>query len=813
MVKGYILLIVCLLAAFTFIKAQEMPVLTFSVPAQNNIKFNRFIQNPTYSFVGEDRAYISMYHRNQWIEFNDSPKAYMLSYTGRFNDKTGLGIGVYQQSTGVINSFGAIGNYAHSIRLTNTMRLAFGFNLAYYSSGIANNRTVTAQDDPLLLSFRSTSLVTIKPGINLSFKQFDLGFYAENLVDYDFKTSKMASQYINKTYSAQLQYTHDFFGATGLFEATNMRLALVAEMNESFGTGFGGSVLTNFPKMGWLQLGIDNYYGVGAGIGAHLSKRLSIGYIYERTTKEGLVNLGPTHEVNLVFAIGNSGTASNRKYVAQSKKKPLNPATNDVENPIETMVFESAYPETETQTTTTTTTTETTTTRTTTTTSSNGLEKVQNQYRTNYNNGINNNLNSLKQAQANRIAELQKQLDAENAYLLDILLQEQALNTLKAAELEDRIKNLQAYAQRQKQAQTIPSTDIKTIVLKSANPPVKKIQPQSVDDLKNAENGFYLVSEAPSQNGQQPLVSISRFERLADAVSAYNIAYAKNPENTLYIVHVNNPDSHSTGIYNNTQPATTSNTNPYNTPPNNNETITFSGLAALTPNATKASGSNSNRNDDSISKEKVLGNRLITSLPISRPENKAIGSTPKTDSLGATSTIAGSNQNANQASQIAANSSNNPTEDSMATTTPKTSPSETTNIDKTTIADNKNITPKTKNNESKTTYATTKKPVKQFDDDYDTETRRKNVNLSLIGVEPGYYIVANVFSQFSNAENFLNALKAQGLDPAYFKNPRNKYTYVYLKRFDEWRSASKAFHSKLNNTYTGKIWIMSINID
>lgn len=776
MVKNIFLHITFLIVAFITIKAQEMPVLSFSVPSQNNIKFNRFIQNPTYSFVGEDNTYISMYHRNQWIEFNDSPKAYMLSYTGRFNEKNGLGIGIYQQSTGVITSFGAIGNYAHNIRLNDDMNLTLGFNLAYYSSGIDNNRTITAQDDPLLLSFRSTSLVTIKPGVNLSYKNFDLGIYAENLVDYDFKTSEMASEYIDRTYSSQLMYTHNFNAATGLFEETDMRLALTAQMTDTFGTGFGGSILTNFPRMGWIQLGVDNYYGVGAGIGAHISKRLSIGYTYERTIKEGLVNLGPTHEVNLVFAIQNSRTPRISTDFVKSSKTKHNKQINT--EPRENIGV---------TTTTTTTTTETGSTQ-------------PNNYNQTGTSASTSQLEILRKAQLERIEQLQAQLDSENQYLLDILLKENELNNLRKAELEERIRNLQLYAQRQQQANIVPAKDIKTIVLRSANPPFEKIEPKTVEDLKNARNGYYLVSKPINTIQKSDFVSIKRFDRLPDAVTAYNIAFTEEKNRDLYIIHVDNPDG-----FQNYQKAgfqETRNTFDGNSKANQNantqsqsgytDSITFSGLEALTPRASKAanaSGSDGNRQEDTISKEKVLGSRLITSLPISKDElalnpEETLDITAKKNEESNNPEIKNSSTNNNSGQNLSSNSKqpfNTKQNDNIKTTS------------------------KTQNRP--------KKIVKQYDDDYDHETRRNSVNLSLLGVEPGYYIVANVFSQFSNAENFLEDLKSQGLDPAYFKNPRNKYTYVYLKRFDEWRSASKSFHSKLNNTYIGKIWIMSINID
>ena len=89
MAKNYaILFLVFIVSAFGFdVQAQDAPVLTFNIPAQNNLRYNRFLLNPAFSFVRENNTNISLFHRNQWVQFDDSPKVYMLSYSGRFTER------------------------------------------------------------------------------------------------------------------------------------------------------------------------------------------------------------------------------------------------------------------------------------------------------------------------------------------------------------------------------------------------------------------------------------------------------------------------------------------------------------------------------------------------------------------------------------------------------------------------------------------------------------------------------------------------------------------------------------------------------
>jgi len=44
---------------------------------------------------------------------------------------------------------------------------------------------------------------------------------------------------------------------------------------------YGGNVLFEIPKYGWAQLGYNSFYGAAIGIGANITKVVSIGYTVE----------------------------------------------------------------------------------------------------------------------------------------------------------------------------------------------------------------------------------------------------------------------------------------------------------------------------------------------------------------------------------------------------------------------------------------------------------------------------------------------------------------------------------------------------
>lgn len=482
MIKNYFSLsLFIFIAAFTNVMAQDAPVLTFNIPSQNNIKYNRFLQNPAFSFVREDNTYISLYHRNQWIQFDDSPKVYMLAYTGKFSDRSGLGFGLYQQNLGVIVSFGGIANFAYNVKLTEKMNLTLGFNLAYYNSGVDRNRTVTEEPDPVLLAMRNNSLLSIKPGFNLSYGNFDFGLYAENFIDYDFKSSKLAKDYSDKTYSAHLMYSHEMSSLTDMFEGSSFRLAVRGKVNQESDLGLGGSILVDFPKFGWVQTGVDDFFGVGIGMGFHFTRRLSLGYTYERTIKEGLVNLGPTHEITMVFSFQDRLLA-----------KKNNPTAKDTINQIEALDKKIK------------------------------AKKTAKKGKSDFDKDL-------------EIEKLKLQLDESNMHLLEMLMQEDSIAEIRKAEFDQKVKNLMDYVQREKNAKE-KDENSKPITLRKSKPG-KKVVPKTMEDLKDAANGYYVVSK--SESGKD---IIERHESLPEAVRSYEKKKASGKEKDIYIIHVDNPD-------------------------------------------------------------------------------------------------------------------------------------------------------------------------------------------------------------------------------------------------------------------------------
>ena len=78
------------------------------------------------------------------------------------------------------------------------------------------------------------------------------------------------------------------------------------------------------------------------------------------------------------------------------------------------------------------------------------------------------------------------------------------------------------------------------------------------------------------------------------------------------------------------------------------------------------------------------------------------------------------------------------------------------------------------------------------------------------GLQPGFYLVANVFGTKRYYESFMKTLTDRGLEPKSFYRSVNKYNYVYLKRYDSMQEARNARDSQYNGRYKDETWIFRV---
>jgi type IX secretion system PorP/SprF family membrane protein len=316
MKKRYLSIIIFFISLHLSLYSQEGGVVSFDIPAQNSLKLNRFIINPAFSFVREENVFISLYNKRQWAQFENAPLTYLASYSGKFRENDGLGLGLFQQNYGLLTTFGGIANYAHNVKMNNESNLTFGINLSFYKSGLNNAKIVTNFADPALSNIPSNSIITINPGINYGTGFFDFGLAANNIFIYNFQSSKIVSDAPTKGFQGHIMYT-GYLERYGLLEKSKFSALIKAESRKDK-TVFSSIFLFNAPKAGWVQAGYNNLYGVSAGLGFTISKSFSVGYNFEK----GLGNvssLGNSHEIYLAYMFRGEDDDDDKPIVRSNK--------------------------------------------------------------------------------------------------------------------------------------------------------------------------------------------------------------------------------------------------------------------------------------------------------------------------------------------------------------------------------------------------------------------------------------------------------------------------------------------------------------
>ncbi|TGD58629.1 PorP/SprF family type IX secretion system membrane protein [Flavobacterium humi] len=306
--------------------AQTDGVVSFDVPAKNSLKFNKFLLNPTFSFVREDESFITLHNKTQWSEFENAPKAYFISYSGKFREDNGIAFGAFKRNYGILSSFGAVANFARNVAISNDNNFTFGVNLAYLSSGLNSGDIITNDlSDPSLQNIPKNSLVTINPGINYSTAVMDFGLSANNLFTYNFSDSGLISDDPAKGVAAHIMYTGYMYNS-GFFENAKFSTMIRGELNKDK-TIFSGALLFNAPRGGWVQAGYNSLYGVSGGLGLILAKKISIGYSIEKGMGN-FSNFGMSHEITLAYKIRGYGDYEDYKPIVKASKK-TNPGAAD----------------------------------------------------------------------------------------------------------------------------------------------------------------------------------------------------------------------------------------------------------------------------------------------------------------------------------------------------------------------------------------------------------------------------------------------------------------------------------------------------
>ncbi|WP_242009076.1 PorP/SprF family type IX secretion system membrane protein [Robertkochia solimangrovi] len=708
---------------------EDQPVAPINIPSQNLLKFNRFLINPTFSTVQEDKSYLNLYHRNQWVKFDDNYQTFLASYSGRIGDRSGLGLSIYHQKFATISNFGVMANYAYGVKLSDLSNLTFGFNLSYYDSGVDQSGLSSAQpNDPVLMELNGSSMLSFQPGFNLSVGSFDVGIYAENLFDYNLKAGESLTSFSEKTFTGHLMYTKRFKNTNGIMEQGKLSaLSRVRRVGEE-DINLSGSLILDLPKVGWAQAGYDEFYGVSAGLGFNLNKRISIGYTIEKGLKDQISNFGVTHEVHFAYSfqpnltedmvlkdIEEDGMIVELDEEAQDSINKLQEEIAENQRRREEMMFRQD--------------------------SINEAKQREVNKRFAYLLHYVKDINDPEKAREVRDEIMKMKNDLDNGLAFDEdkfdNIRERALRAAMESQQEEHQKNTKKYNTRVAANTTTGSTSAKR------------------QDSYSLSTGNYV---AGMPTGSYVIANVYKgdyyTQKFLDKLKGDGIDAGVFEANGLKYVYIDKYDSKSA--------AYDAKAHDYNG--------TYSG-STWVYNIT---------NDD---------------IPASvQPSNTAIAS----------------------ADNAAKDSEDNYTEDNNEIANSDKSASNTT-IGKGSGLINTSYEEYLQRNKAGISQCTERYiaslmapyrkalPQEELLADAsldETTTVEKDPN--------GYYIVANVYTDMTYAQKFVDSLDKQGIKAEIYINPVNNYKYVYLEKYKTWKKAMSSYRSGIREKYKNDIWIMPV---
>ncbi|APY12272.1 hypothetical protein BWZ22_14030 [Seonamhaeicola sp. S2-3] len=296
----YLILFLCLAQTS---HSQDNGVVAIDLPIRNSLKFNKYAVNPTFSFVREQNKYISFTNKRQWVQFDDAPQSYLFSYSGRFKENIGAGIGLFQQNYGVQTVFGGMLNFAYNAVLDRDSNLTFGLNVGAYQSSINEGNVVTNFQDPALQNIPKNTLLTVNPGINYGTAFFDFGFSVNNLVSYNLSASKIIEDNPEQSYQAHIMYT-GYMDSRGFLDESKFSTLIRSEFKKET-TVLSGLAMLTIPKGIWGQVGYNTLYGASAGVGINITEQIAVEYNYEQSVGE-LSGFGNSHEFTIAYRFKNN---------------------------------------------------------------------------------------------------------------------------------------------------------------------------------------------------------------------------------------------------------------------------------------------------------------------------------------------------------------------------------------------------------------------------------------------------------------------------------------------------------------------------
>ncbi|MRH99797.1 type IX secretion system membrane protein PorP/SprF [Kriegella sp. EG-1] len=283
------------------ISAQDEVRLPADLRQHNLTSYNSSLFNPVFTLDRNDPESIAVWTRWQWQDIDADPTTLYVNYSRKLNEKSAVGAAFFQHNTGIFFNTGGVLNYSRQIQFSESVRLAYGFNLFGFVQELADTRFEEDSQLPLPVSGTTNDFILQwAPGASLSVERLTLSMASENLIDYNFRAKESNTPAADKIFMGMMSYDFPLnIGKQKALIRPSLYLRTIPQQQNQIGI----LSLLRTTKY-WAQLGYNNFYGVGIGAGGTFLKKFNLGAVFEFGTSASINSKDPSFELVMSYFLG-----------------------------------------------------------------------------------------------------------------------------------------------------------------------------------------------------------------------------------------------------------------------------------------------------------------------------------------------------------------------------------------------------------------------------------------------------------------------------------------------------------------------------
>lgn len=294
------------------------------VPFYSNYQYNPYVYNP--SFAGSDNnttAFLT--HRQQWMKIEGAPSTTAFTLDGSLSEnKSGLGLSVYNHQSGLLKQFSALASYAYQVKISGGHAVRFGLSLGVLDNTIqfSKVRALDQNDDLLLEQNENRTAFDGNFGMSYFWKDLTVGFSMPHLFNnkVNYYNQNAASYYrLARHYLFSAQY-NVVVSEEHQIDFTPLILTRLAA-----GVPFQVDVNLNvgWQERIWVSMAYKSQRMGSVGARVRLSDEFSFAYSYDFNMGLLSNSIGSSHEVMMSYTFGSGGKGNADLQKLQDKLKLL----------------------------------------------------------------------------------------------------------------------------------------------------------------------------------------------------------------------------------------------------------------------------------------------------------------------------------------------------------------------------------------------------------------------------------------------------------------------------------------------------------